>query len=84
MAVHTISPGRVSKRVMLPLCYAPSSIGSYDLEPKKPIKNFCVKFDFTLKFTREAKIGHVTDLIGQFQPRVKFYAGIFFIGSGPR
>ena len=29
---------------------------------------------------REAKICHVTDSIGQFQRRVKFYAGILFIG----
>ena len=32
---------------------------------------------------REAKIGHVTDLIGQFRHRVQFYTGILFIGAGP-
>ena len=29
------------------------------------------------------KIGHVTYLIGQCRRRVKFSAGILFIGSGP-
>ena len=32
---------------------------------------------------REAKIDHVTDLIGQFQGRIKSYAGILLIESGP-
>ena len=32
---------------------------------------------------REAKISHVTYLIGQCQHRVKLYAWILFIGSGP-
>ena len=26
---------------------------------------------------------HVTDVIGQFQHRVKFYSGILFVGLGP-
>ena len=29
-----------------------------------------------------AKIGHVTDLMGHFQRKVKFYAETLFIGSG--
>ena len=32
---------------------------------------------------RDAKIGHVANLIGRFQNRVKFYAENSFIGSGP-
>ena len=32
---------------------------------------------------REAKNGHVTDFMGQFQGRVLVYARILFIGSGP-
>ena len=31
----------------------------------------------------QPKNGHVTDLIGWFQCRVKFYAGVLFIGSSP-
>ena len=31
---------------------------------------------------RSAKIGHVTDLIGQFQRRVKLYVGSLFIEPG--
>ena len=50
-----------------------------------PIKNFSIEFDSTLEYwlIREAKIGRLTDLIGQFQHRVKFLAGNLFIGSGP-
>ena len=32
--------------------------------------------------TREAESGHVHDLIGQFQHRVKIFAGILVKGSG--
>ena len=32
---------------------------------------------------REAKIGHVTDLIGQFKSRFKLYYEILFIESDP-
>ena len=47
-----------------------------------PIKNSSIDFDSTLEYwpIREAKIGHVTGLIGKFQQRVKFNAGILFIG----
>ena len=41
-------------------------------------KNSSVEFDSTLEYwpVREAKIGHVAALIGQFQLRVKHFAGI--------
>ena len=41
--------------------------------------NLTLRWNWTI---RDAKIGYVTYLIGQFQGRVKFYAGIF-IGSFP-
>ena len=50
-----------------------------------PIKHSSVEFDSTLEnwAVREAKISHVTDLIGPFQHSVKLYAEILFIRSDP-
>ena len=46
-------------------------------------QNTSLEFDSTLELTREVKIGQVTALIGQFQRRAKFFAGILFIGLCP-
>ena len=52
-----------------------------DGKDRDPIK---ILYKFQRGMTnREAKICHVTDFIGQFQQRVKFYAVILFIGSSP-
>ena len=50
-----------------------------------PIKHSCIEFYSTLENwpIREAKMRHMTDLIGQFQHWIKLYAGILFIGIGP-
>ena len=47
---------------------------------KSPEKNLTLRWNRPF---REAKIGHGTDLIGQFQHSVKLNGGILFVGLGP-
>ena len=47
---------------------------------KIPANNLTLCWNWPI---RETKIGHVTDLIGQFQHWFKFYAGILFKWSCP-
>ena len=47
---------------------------------KNPLWNFYLLWNQPI---RDAKNGHVTVFIGRFQRKVKFFAEIFLIGSGP-
>ena len=48
------------------------------------VQNSSVEHDSTLELTyQRSKIGHETDMIGQFQHNAKFYAWILFIELGP-